>query len=236
MLGCPSSWSKGAALLAAFFFSTSCEADRAGQTPEGVRDDGETVSVNQTAFSFAGNTDEISEVPSIEAWCGWREPDWAALQKLDRLAIPPRVSSRLSARISVVAAFATFFLADVKRAVLQKRDRSAFRPEPCINMGDEAWGHLDRKEIQKIVRGHLLKEVRACYRIALGREDELAGTLRIRFQIRSRGAVGCAEILDDGVGDVALANCVLAEVKRWKFPDPQGTVTVIYPFVFERVD
>jgi TonB family protein len=83
-----------------------------------------------------------------------------------------------------------------------------------------------------------MPEVKWCYQQALQRNDKLAGKLKITFTVGSTGEVLEVKVLKDEVGDADLAECVLAKVKRWKFPAPEGggIVSVNYPFVFATTE
>lgn len=58
------------------------------------------------------------------------------------------------------------------------------------------------------------------------------GKVTVRFTISSRGDVTSAEVLEDTVGNPALAAAVAKRVRSWKFPRAQGETVVVYPFVF----
>jgi len=58
------------------------------------------------------------------------------------------------------------------------------------------------------------------------------GKVTVRFTVSSRGDVTSAEIVEDSVGNPALAAAVLRRVGSWKFPRSPGETVVVYPFVF----
>ena len=58
------------------------------------------------------------------------------------------------------------------------------------------------------------------------------GKVTVRFTVSSRGDVTSAEVVEDTVGNLALAAGVLKRVRSWKFPRAQGETVVVYPFVF----
>jgi hypothetical protein len=88
---------------------------------------------------------------------------------------------------------------------------------------------IDRDLIQRSIRKHS-PQIRACYAAA---ESIPEGRLVVRFVIGASGAVKRAE-RDPGstlqVPDIEA--CVLAEVRRWRFPRMAdgSEVTIIYPF------
>lgn len=101
----------------------------------------------------------------------------------------------------------------------------ARRPEPVR-------GRLSREAIQQVVRVNL-PEVRACYEAGLERQPELAGRVVVHFVIAANGAIDSAEVREDGLGDGAVAECIVADIRGWHFPEPEGhgVVGVTYPFV-----
>ncbi|MCB9727873.1 MAG: TonB family protein [Deltaproteobacteria bacterium] len=62
----------------------------------------------------------------------------------------------------------------------------------------------------------------------------LAGRLLLEWVIAADGSVSSARVVEDGVGDAALAEAVLAIVKKMRFPPPAGggTTRVRMPLIF----
>lgn len=58
------------------------------------------------------------------------------------------------------------------------------------------------------------------------------GKVSVRFTIAASGEVTAAEVVEDTVGNPALAAAVVARVRSWRFAPAAGETTVIYPFVF----
>ncbi|MEM7677650.1 MAG: AgmX/PglI C-terminal domain-containing protein, partial [Myxococcota bacterium] len=68
----------------------------------------------------------------------------------------------------------------------------------------------------------------------LGRNPTLAGKVTVEFTIVERGTVSNARAAENTTGSPAVASCVTAAVRRFRFrPGPEGgSVTFRYPFVF----
>jgi outer membrane biosynthesis protein TonB len=102
----------------------------------------------------------------------------------------------------------------------------------------EAWveGGLDRNEIAAVIQRHL-SEVRYCYEQGLQQKPGLAGRVSMKFMIGSRGIVTTAQINNSSLQHPMVENCIRSKLMTWKFPQPEGgvTVKVSYPFVLRRV-
>ncbi len=110
-------------------------------------------------------------------------------------------------------------------------------------------GRLAPAKIQAVVRDHF-GDLQKCYEDGLGRDPKLAGRVTVRFVINREGSVETSQnaasdpIPPDAVAppssttlpampDAKVVDCVVAVVKKLKFPKPDGgTVTVVYPFAF----
>ena len=93
-------------------------------------------------------------------------------------------------------------------------------------------GSLEPGVISKEVRKRL-GAVLSCYERALKRRPKLSGKIVVSFTIGSTGSVTDAEMASDTLGDAEVSSCVIANVKRWRFPAPDGgSVTVEYPLIF----
>jgi TonB family protein len=92
-------------------------------------------------------------------------------------------------------------------------------------------GSLDKEIIRRTVRRHL-NEVRYCYDSALAAHPALSGRLVVQFTIAPTGRVLAALLSSSTMGNVAVESCVVAAVRRWEFPEPQGggLASVTYPF------
>jgi TonB family protein len=94
-------------------------------------------------------------------------------------------------------------------------------------------GTLSRETIRRVVRRHL-NEVRFCYEQALTQGRELQGRVSVKFVISPIGSVQTAALSSSTIADTKLDSCVVAAVRRWTFPTPEGGgVVVTLPFVLE---
>ncbi|MBV1858058.1 MAG: TonB family protein [Nannocystaceae bacterium] len=92
---------------------------------------------------------------------------------------------------------------------------------------------LERLDVQRTVRRHE-NDVRVCYNAALRRDPTLRGRVGLEFVIDPDGTVPNATIASAGLRDAEMHRCLVSTVKRWRFPTPPGTGTVVvhYPYVF----
>jgi hypothetical protein len=92
---------------------------------------------------------------------------------------------------------------------------------------------LDPSMVAGEVKGHL-GQIKACYERALHDTPSLRGRVDLHWTITMTGAVAGVGVDLDSVGDGRVAECIVAQVARWKFPAPSGgAVDVSFPFVFE---
>jgi TonB family protein len=104
-----------------------------------------------------------------------------------------------------------------------------------IKKPSEAFGTgvLDPNSIAKVV-GRRKNAIKACYEKQLKKNPKLAGKVKIQFTILGSGRVGDVQVLQDSTGEPAVGACIKRNMKRWKFPKPDGgSVTVAFPFVFQ---
>lgn len=100
----------------------------------------------------------------------------------------------------------------------------------------EVRGALGRDVIRRVVRRHV-SEVRACYEQGLAVDPTLAGAVSVSFFIGGSGTVDSAQVSASSLAGpqaTAVSDCVVARVRTWVFPAPDGggVVAVNYPFVF----
>jgi hypothetical protein len=97
-------------------------------------------------------------------------------------------------------------------------------------------GRIDPAIVQKITRDHS-DAIRGCYEEGLRRNRDLAGKVTTKFVIGADGAVQMAEIGCTSIPDDFVVDCVVEEVRTFVFPPPEwGSVTVIYPIMFNPAD
>jgi hypothetical protein len=96
-------------------------------------------------------------------------------------------------------------------------------------------GHLSREAIAKVVRKHL-REIQYCYEKNLLLNPNLSGKLIMEWTITTAGSVSIVKTKTNTMKSPAVAMCVTAKIKRWKFPKPKGGIVVVaYPFIFNSI-
>lgn len=98
-------------------------------------------------------------------------------------------------------------------------------------------GSLDKNIIRRVIQRHLA-EIRYCYvSRGLAANRKLAGTVRIQFIIAQNGRVTSAGVADSSLNHGPTHSCIVAAVRRWQFPKPEGGIVVVrYPFRFKPPD
>jgi hypothetical protein len=99
-------------------------------------------------------------------------------------------------------------------------------PMPTTN------GKLPAEIIQRIVRlGD--GRYRFCYEQGLRGNPGLTGRVTVKFMIDRTGAVAFSADGGSDIPDQTVVQCVVRSFQTLSFPEPQGgTVTVVYPIVF----
>lgn len=94
-------------------------------------------------------------------------------------------------------------------------------------------GSMDREAIRRVILANK-PAIRHCYDLQLNRNAELFGKVVVEWTITEGGRVKEAKIKSNTLGNAEVANCLLARLRTFKFPDPppdtEGQVS--YPFVF----
>jgi TonB family protein len=93
---------------------------------------------------------------------------------------------------------------------------------------------LDKSVIAKVIRRHW-NEIKYCYETQLNQNPHLAGKVAVAFTINGTGAVSEADVSESSMGNASVEDCILKDIKRWRFPEPRGNgqVFVTYPWVFK---
>ncbi len=96
-------------------------------------------------------------------------------------------------------------------------------------------GTLSREAIANVVRKHL-REIQYCYERNLMLNPKLAGKLIMEWTISTSGSISVVKTKTNTMATPAVAMCVSARIKRWKFPKPKGGVVIVtYPFIFNSI-
>jgi hypothetical protein len=106
------------------------------------------------------------------------------------------------------------------------------RPTTVLPPRTTVVGGCERSVIARTISRHM-NEVRFCYETQLNINQSLAGKIAVSFTIDTAGAVSQADVAQTTMNDNTVEQCILARVRRWRFPEPKGGVCVInYPWVF----
>lgn len=115
----------------------------------------------------------------------------------------------------------------------------AREPKPA-EPGIAPTGAPTRGTLPKAVIDEKLKAatpaVQACYARALKTKPELRGSVVVNFVVGSDGKVAYAEAVeeDDALADAPTVECILNEIRKLVFPEPNGgRVFINYPFKLE---
>ncbi len=94
-------------------------------------------------------------------------------------------------------------------------------------------GGMDKEAIRRVIREHI-REIRSCYERELQRSPDLYGKIVLEWDIEEEGRVSRVVTKSNALGNDNVANCIMARLKTWKFPDPPKDQVgrVVYPFVF----
>ena len=92
--------------------------------------------------------------------------------------------------------------------------------------------HGGGNDIRRVVRRRI-NEIKNCYALELQKHHGLTGRAVLRFSVRPNGSVGLATVARSTLGNATVEACMVAVVRRWKFParPDLGREVVSYPFV-----
>lgn len=88
--------------------------------------------------------------------------------------------------------------------------------------------------VQAAVQPHK-DSVTACYRAGLGRNPDLAGTLKVQLVVSEIGRAHAVQVVEDKLGDPSVGACVTGVLETLSYaPSPAGRpCTIVYPFDFQ---
>lgn len=93
-------------------------------------------------------------------------------------------------------------------------------------------GFLSREQIERVVRRHR-RGLQYCYERELQNDPSLSGRVSVNWTIDLEGRVSAASVTENTIGNRNVESCVLEEVRRMRFDQPDGgQVVVTYPFTF----
>jgi TonB family protein len=95
-------------------------------------------------------------------------------------------------------------------------------------------GGLSKDVIMKVIKRHQ-NEIKFCYEQELQKNASLAGKVAVMFTIDPAGAVAEANVSESSLSNNNVESCMMARIRRWKFPEPQGggVVNVSFPWIFK---
>ncbi len=95
-------------------------------------------------------------------------------------------------------------------------------------------GGLSKDVIAKVIKRHQ-NEIKFCFEQELQKNPDLSGKVAVAFTIDPAGAVADANVAESSLSNNNAENCMLARIRRWKFPEPQGggVVSVTFPWIFK---
>lgn len=96
-------------------------------------------------------------------------------------------------------------------------------------------GFLSREQIERVVRRHT-RGIRYCYERELSDDPELEGQITVNWTIDLDGRVSRRSVESNTMDGSSVETCLLREVSRMRFPEPDGGMVVVrYPFTFRGV-
>lgn len=112
----------------------------------------------------------------------------------------------------------------------RERRPQVSRGTPNIN------GFLSREQIERVVRRHS-RGIQYCYERELQNDAALEGRVSVNWTIGLDGRVESASIVENSMGNRNVESCVLQEVRRMRFDQPDGGMVVVtYPFTFRSAE
>lgn len=97
-------------------------------------------------------------------------------------------------------------------------------------------GFLSREQIERVVRRHS-RGIQYCYERELQNDPALEGRISVNWTIGLDGRVESASVTENSMGNRNVESCVLQEVRRMRFDQPDGGMVVVtYPFTFRSAE
>lgn len=99
--------------------------------------------------------------------------------------------------------------------------------------GAHVSGFLSKEQINRVVHANSAA-IKYCFENALQRKPRLQGTVNAAWRIDRKGLVTTTRVAKSTLDDPGVEGCILRQIKRWKFPEPDGGEVDVsdYPFVF----
>lgn len=188
-------------------------------------------------WGLGGSRDEHEARRRFAAACALGNDDGchrtAELERMGRGG--PKDLATAITHLSALCASGRVTACDAAEAT--KREKASF-DLPSGTPTDEGCagskGGLDKDVIMSVIRAHMM-EVRYCYNLEMAAGKRSAGTVRTSFVIAASGAVRSAQAEVTGEELGWVGQCVIEQIRTWRFPPPKcgGDVTVDFPFIFK---
>ncbi|HEU4930046.1 MAG TPA: TonB family protein [Candidatus Krumholzibacteria bacterium] len=105
-------------------------------------------------------------------------------------------------------------------------------PEGTAGATGSASSYRSNESLLSVVRRYA-PGIQFCYDNELKKNAGLRGKLVIAITVLASGEVSDASVVENTLGSQAVASCVLAQVRGWRFPAiPHGVTSFRAPFVF----
>lgn len=104
---------------------------------------------------------------------------------------------------------------------------------PCCRETKVSDG-LTKDVVGKVIKRHF-SAIKFCYEKELQQKPELQGKVLVQFVIDATGAVSDASVAETTIDDANVETCILSQIRRWKFPEPNGggVVSITHPWFFK---
>ena len=97
-------------------------------------------------------------------------------------------------------------------------------PTPTESYGSSANAVFERRKY----------EIRDCWENEIRYDNDLSGTMRIRWTIGKRGFVDSVESPDWNIASARVIQCIKGRIRSWVFdPPPGGSYTMGYDYTFK---
>ncbi len=93
---------------------------------------------------------------------------------------------------------------------------------------------LSKDVVGKVIKRHF-SAIKFCYEKELQQKPALNGKVLVQFVIDPAGAVSDATVAETTIEDANVETCILSQIRRWKFPEPNGggVVSITHPWFFK---
>lgn len=100
--------------------------------------------------------------------------------------------------------------------------------------GEDKEGRMQQKIVAAVI-GANVGGFKSCFERRLRVMPDLSGRVFLEFVIGVDGLVPSVRILENTTDDVDFAECLVRQMKRLRFPPPEGgEVIFVFPFIFEQ--